>query len=133
MPSVKTNLIIALAIGALTSLVCYAAVMYKSKLGYDDSLDTFGVHGVGGTVGAILTGVFCTTTVNSAGKDGLLYGNPGQVVTQLIGVGATWLFAAVVGGVLLLIVDRITGLRVKSTEEDAGLDLTQHGEEAYAM
>jgi len=124
----------ALAIGALVTAVCYyAVVVLKSKLGYDDSLDTFGVHGVGGTVGAILTGVFCTTSVNSAGKDGLLYGNPGQVVTQLIGVAATWAFAAIVGGLLLFIVDKTIGLRAKSTEEESGLDLADHGEEGYVM
>lgn len=123
----------AVAIGAITGVVCYAAVMYKSKLGYDDSLDTFGVHGVGGTVGALLTGVFCTTSVNSLGKQGLLFGNPGQVVTQAIGVGATWVYAAVVSAILLFIIDKTMGIRVKSTDEEAGLDLTQHGEEGYVM
>jgi len=124
----------ALAIGVITSLVCYFAVIHlKPMLGYDDSLDTFGVHGVGGTVGALLTGVFCTLAVNSAGKNGLLYGNPGQLVTQIIGVAATWAYAAIVSGILLFLVDKLIGLRVKSTEEDAGLDLSQHGEDAYAL
>ncbi|MCC2661076.1 MAG: amt2 [Arthrobacter sp.] len=123
-----------LAIGAITSVICYFAVVsLKPKLGYDDSLDTFGVHGIGGTVGAILTGVFCTTSVNAAGKQGLLYGNPSQVVTQLIGVAATWAFAALVGGILLFIVDKTIGLRVKSTDEEAGLDVSEHGEEGYVM
>ncbi len=124
----------ALAIGAITGVVCYFAVVsVKSKLGYDDSLDTFGVHGVGGTVGALLTGVFCTTSVNSLGKDGLLYGNAGQVWTQFVGVAATWIYAAIIGGLILLVVDKTIGLRVKSTDEEAGLDLTQHGEEGYVM
>jgi Amt family ammonium transporter len=124
----------AIAIGALVTVVCYyAVVVLKAKLGYDDSLDTFGVHGVGGTVGAILTGVFCTTSVNSAGKDGLLYGHGGQVVTQLIGVAATWAFAALVGGLLLFIVDKTIGLRPKSSDEEVGLDLADHGEEGYVM
>lgn len=124
----------AMAIGAIVTVACYFAVVtMKSKLGYDDSLDTFGVHGVGGTVGAILTGVFCTTSVNSAGKDGLLFGNGGQVVTQIIGVAATWAFAAIVGGLLLFIVDKTIGLRAKSTDEEAGLDLADHGEEGYVM
>ena len=124
----------ALAIGALTSVVCYwAVVVLKPKLGYDDSLDTFGVHAVGGTVGALLTGVFCSTAVNSLGKDGLLAGNPGQLLTQFTGVAATWIYAAAASAVLLIIVDKLMGLRVKSTDEEAGLDISQHGEEGYAF
>ncbi len=123
----------ALAIGAVTAVACYAAVMYKAKLGYDDSLDTFGVHGIGGTVGALLTGVFCSTFFNPAGKEGLLHGNPGQVLVQLTGVVATWVYAAVVSLVILWVLDRVLGLRVKPGEEDTGLDVTQHGEEAYAL
>jgi Amt family ammonium transporter len=124
----------AIAIGAITSVVCYFAVVtLKPKLGYDDSLDTFGVHGIGGTVGAILTGVFATKAVNSGGQDGLLYGNPGQVWTQFVGVAATWVFAGILGAILFILVDKTIGMRVKSTEEDAGLDLSQHGEEGYVM
>jgi Amt family ammonium transporter len=123
-----------MAIGALTAVICYFAVVaLKPKFGYDDSLDTFGVHGIGGTVGAILTGVFCTTAVNSAGKQGLLYGNPSQLVTQLIGVAATWVFAAIVGGLLFVIVDKTIGMRVAAKDEEAGLDVSQHGEEGYVM
>jgi Amt family ammonium transporter len=121
-------------IGAITSVICYFAVVsLKPKFGYDDSLDTFGVHGVGGTVGAILTGVFCAKSVNSLSPDGLIYGNSEQLVKQLIGVGATWVFAAIVGGIILLIVDKTIGLRVKSNDEEAGLDVSQHGEEGYVM
>jgi Amt family ammonium transporter len=121
-------------IGAITSVICYFAVVtLKPKLGYDDSLDTFGVHGIGGTVGALLTGVFCSTAVNSAGKDGLLRGHPEQLLTQFIGVAATWVFAIVVGGLILFIVDKTIGLRVKSNDEEAGLDLSEHGEEGYVM
>lgn len=123
----------AIAIGAITSLVCYVAVMYKSKLGYDDSLDTFGVHGVGGTVGALLTGVFCTLAVNSGGANGLVTGNAGQLWIQFIGVAATWVYAGVMGAIVLFVVDKITGLRVKSTEEEIGLDVSQHGEEGYVL
>src|SRR5207248_10021648 len=93
----------AIAIGVLTAAGCYVAVMLKSKGGYDDSLDTFGVHGVAGTIGAILTGVFCSAAVNSAGRDGLIFGHPESVLPQLAGVAATWAFAAVGGGLLLLI------------------------------
>jgi Amt family ammonium transporter len=124
----------AVAIGALAGAACYfAVIVLKAKLGYDDSLDTFGVHGIGGSVGAVLTGVFCLAAVQGASKDGLIAGNASQVVTQLIGVGATWVYAAVMGAVLFLIVDKTVGLRVKSTDEDAGLDITQHGEEGYAL
>jgi len=123
----------ALAIGIITSLVCYVAVIYiKAKMGYDDSLDTFGVHGVGGTVGALLTGVFAVK-VFDVGADGLLAGNPALLLAQFKGVGATWVYAGVVSAILLFIVDKTLGLRVKSTDEDAGLDLSQHGEEGYAF
>ncbi len=114
--------------------MCYFAVMVlKPKLGYDDSLDTFGVHGVGGTVGAILTGVFAIKQFENVGADGLAYGDPGLVIKQLAGVGATWVYAAIVSAVLLFLIDKTLGLRVKSHDEDAGLDLSEHGEEGYAM
>lgn len=128
------NITGALAIGAITAIVCYFAVVtLKPKLGYDDSLDTFGVHGVGGTVGAILTGIFATTTVNSAGQNGLLYGNAGQLMKQLIGVGATWVYAAVVSAILLAIINAVMKLRVEAKNEDMGLDVSEHGEEGYVM
>jgi ammonium transporter, Amt family len=124
----------ALAIGVLAGAICYfAVVVLKPRLGYDDSLDTFGVHCVGGAVGALLTGVFCTVAVNSAGKNGLIYGNPGQVVIQLIGVAATMAYAAVVTFVILKVVDALFGLRVKEQQEEEGLDLSQHGELAYDL
>lgn len=124
----------ALAIGAITAVVCYFAVVsLKAKLGYDDSLDTFGVHGVGGTVGAILTGVFATKAVNSAGQDGLLYGNAKQLMNQLIGVGATWAYAAAVSAILLLIINAVLKLRVEPKDEEVGLDVAEHGEEGYVM
>jgi Amt family ammonium transporter len=123
----------AFAIGAIAAAVCYGAVMWKSKLGYDDTLDTFGVHGVGGTVGAILTGVFCVGAVQSASKDGLLKGASGPLMAQLAGVGATWVFAAVMTAILLFIIDKTMGLRVKSTDEEAGMDVALHGEEGYVM
>jgi ammonium transporter, Amt family len=122
----------ALVIGALASVACYAAVMSKMRLGYDDSLDTFGIHGVGGTVGALLTGVFCTLAVNPDGADGLMFGNAAQMWPQFAGVAATVVYAAVVSAIILFAIDRLLGLRVKSTEEEVGLDLDQHGEEAYA-
>ena len=124
----------AVALGVIVSLVCYfAVVVIKNKFGYDDSLDTFGVHGVGGTVGAILTGVFCLASIQSASKDGLIKGQVGPLLTQLAGVGATWIYAAIVSAILLLVIDKVMGLRVKSSDEDAGLDLSEHGEEGYAL
>jgi ammonium transporter, Amt family len=127
------SVIPAILIGIVGAAFCYVAVVIiKPRLGYDDSLDTFGVHCVGGTVGAILTGVFATAAVNSAGK-GLIDGNPGQVVTQLIGVLATLVYAAVVSFILLKVVDALVGLRVKDQAEEEGLDLSQHGELAYDL
>ncbi|MFM7679699.1 MAG: ammonia channel protein, partial [Roseiflexaceae bacterium] len=94
-------------------------------------LDVFGVHGVGGIIGALLTGVFATTTVNPAGFDGLLYGNPGQLATQAIAVVVVAAYAAVVTFVLLKIIDATIGIRVSEAEEQEGLDASQHGEAAY--
>lgn len=125
------SLIIGLAGGA----ICYFAVaVVKQKLGYDDSLDAFGIHGVGGTWGAIATGLFASTGVNPAGTDGLLYGGgAGPVVTQLIAVGAAWVFAALMTFVLLKVIGAFMKLRVNEDEESAGLDVSEHGERAYAQ
>ena len=125
----------ALIIGFLGGLVCYFAVaVVKAKLNYDDSLDAFGVHGVGGTLGAILTGVFATKAVND-GFDGapmgLLDGNMSQFVNNILGALLTWVLAAVATFIILKIVDATVGLRVDEADELEGLDLTQHGEEAY--
>lgn len=121
-----------MAIGAGVAFVCYFGVnALRPRFGYDDTLDVFGVHGLGGTWGAIATGIFATKSVNPAGADGLLYGNPGQVVTQLIGVGAGWGVAIVGTFVILKLVGLITPLRVTAEEEIAGLDLALHGEVGY--
>ena len=121
----------ALLIGSITSVCCFFAVSLRAKLGFDDSLDTFPIHGVGGTVGALLTGVFATKAVNAAGADGFFAGNPGQIGTQFIGVLATYVFAAVGTFVILKILAQFMELRVISSAEDQGLDIGQHGEEAY--
>ena len=122
----------ALAIGIGAGIVCYAGVnTLKPRFGYDDTLDVFGVHGLGGTWGAIATGIFATKSVNPAGADGLLYGNPGQLLNQLIGVAAGWTVAAVGTFVILKLVSLVTPLRVTEEEEIAGLDLVLHGEVAY--
>lgn len=121
----------AILVGSITSVCCFFAVSLRAKLQFDDSLDTYPVHGVGGTVGALLTGVFATKAVNSAGNDGLLYGNPSLLVTQIIGVVATYAFAAIGTFVILKILGAIMDLRVKPLVEDQGLDINEHGEEGY--
>lgn len=121
----------AILIGSITSVCCFFAVSLRAKLQFDDSLDTYPVHGVGGTIGAILTGIFATKAVNDAGNNGLLYGNPGLVVTQIIGVLATYVFAAVGTFVILKLLSLVMDLRVKSPEEEQGLDINEHGEEGY--
>jgi Amt family ammonium transporter len=120
-------------IGGLAGALCYAACNLKSKLGYDDSLDVVGVHGVGGTFGAIATGLFASKAINDAGGDGLFFGNPGQLWTQIIAVLATYALAIVGTWVILKVVDAIVGLRVSDEDEVVGLDLSQHSETAYAL
>ena len=120
------SIIIGLAAGA----ICYFAVaVVKAKFGYDDSLDAFGVHGVGGTVGALLTGVFARVAIG--GADGLIEGNAGQFVNNALGSALTWVFSGVATFVILKIVDALIGVRVSSGDESIGLDISQHGEEAY--
>lgn len=122
----------ALLIGAITAFVCFFAISYKVKVGLDDALDTYPVHGVGGTVGAILTGVFATKLVNSAGDNGLLYGNPSQVLKQLGAVVVTYILAAIGTFMLMKILEATIGLRLKPEAEYQGLDINEHGEEGYA-
>ncbi len=122
-----------IVIGFLGGGLCYAGVLLKDKLRYDDSLDAFGVHGVGGIFGALITGVFATKAVNAAGQDGLLYGNPGQLKTQFIAVSVSVLYAVVVTYVILKVIDATMGLRVDRNDEIEGLDSVIHGEEGYAM
>jgi Amt family ammonium transporter len=124
----------AIAIGLVAGALCYSAVMMKPKFGYDDSLDVVGVHGVGGIWGALATGLFATTAINSAGADGLFYGGGAALlVKQLIAVGATILFAVVGTAVILFMVKALVGLRPSEQEERMGLDLSQHSESAYAL
>lgn len=121
-----------LIIGAVAGGLCFAAVMVKSRLGYDDSLDAVGIHGVGGTWGALATGLFASKAINAAGNDGLFFGNPGQLWIQFVAVLATWVLAFVGTLVILKIVDWTMGLRVSDEEEQLGLDLSQHDERAYS-
>ncbi|HEV8615343.1 MAG TPA: ammonium transporter [Methylomirabilota bacterium] len=122
-----------IVIGAVAGALCYFACNLKSRLGYDDSLDVVGVHGVGGTWGALATGLFASKAINEAGADGLFYGNPGQLWTQLIAIGATIVLAVVATYVILKIVDALVGLRVSQDDEVSGLDLSQHSETAYVF
>ena len=124
----------AIAIGAVVSVVCWLSVTkMKARLGYDDTLDAFGVHGIGGIWGALATGLFATTSVNSAGANGLFHGQPGQLLTQAIAVGATIVYSAVGTYVMLKVVDVVVGLRVTERDEAIGLDLTQHREAGYTV
>jgi Amt family ammonium transporter len=124
--------IAALLIGAITATACFFAVSLKAKLQFDDSLDTFPVHGVGGTIGAILTGIFATKAVNSAGADGLLAGNATQVLTQIEAVAITYVLAALGTIVILKVLSAVFGgLRVHPDAEFQGVDIHEHGEEGY--
>ncbi|HEX8825900.1 MAG TPA: ammonium transporter [Archangium sp.] len=120
-----------LAIGLISGVVCYGAVLLKEKLHYDDALDAWGVHGVGGLLGALLVGVFAQASLNPAGADGLLHGNPGLLGKQALAVLVVGAYTAVVTLGLLKLVDKVIGLRVSEEEERMGLDSTQHGEAAY--
>lgn len=121
----------AIIIGIIGGILCSMACSLKPKLGYDDSLDVVGVHGVGGTWGAIATGLFASKAINSAGNDGLFFGNPGQLWIQIVSVIATWALAVIGTYILLSIVKAVMGLRVEIDEERMGLDLSQHNERAY--
>lgn len=124
----------AIFIGLLVSVFCYIAVsVIKPKLGYDDSLDAFGVHCIGGIWGALATGLFATKVINSAGNDGLFYGNPALFIIQLKTVAITIVYSAVVTFIIYKIVDMVIGVRVDDKEEAMGLDLTQHHEQAYTV
>ncbi len=121
----------AILIGFVGGLVCYGGVLLKSRFGYDDALDVVGIHGAGGTWGALATGVFASAAVN--GVDGLVYGNAYQLWVQLLSVVAAWGFGYVAGRVLLYAVDKLVGLRVRPEAEDVGLDISEHNERAYQI
>jgi Amt family ammonium transporter len=132
----------AMLIGLAAGVGCFLMVIFvKGLFGYDDALDAFGVHGAGGTIGAVLTGVFATRYVNPIFKDpqgqplpvGLLDGNPSQIGYQLVGIAMAWAFALVGTVVLLKVTDLLVGVRASEDQEIEGLDLTEHGEEAYNL
>jgi Amt family ammonium transporter len=112
-------------------VICYYCMLFRMKRGIDESLDVWAVHGMGGTWGALGTGIFASAAINSAGADGLLLGNALQLARQFAGVAVVWVFAFGVSWVLGKIVDVTVGLRVSRTEETVGLDISQHGERAY--
>ena len=125
----------AILIGITVGIACYFAVaVVKTKFGYDDSLDAFGVHGVGGTTGALLTGLFAQKIINAGGNNGLLFGNPSLLKIQFIAVAVTMAYSFTVTFILLKIVDAVVGgLRVEENDEIIGLDITQHEENAYTL
>jgi Amt family ammonium transporter len=127
------NITGALCIGIAAGIIPFFAVAYlKPKLGYDDTLDAFGIHGVGGTIGAVLTGVFADPAINELGK-GLLYGNPGQLWTQILASLITFGYSAIATAIIFLVIKVTVGLRVDEEEEVMGLDESQHGERAYNL
>ncbi len=121
----------ALAIGLGGGVLCYSAIMLKGRFGYDDSLDVVGVHCVGGTFGALATGLFATTAVNAAGANGLFYGNPKLFLLQVLTVVVVLAYSFGVSFVLLKVLDKVMGLRVSKEDELMGLDLSEHGEAGY--
>jgi len=128
------SVIPAIIIGIFVSLFCFLMVaIVKPKLGYDDSLDAFGVHGIGGILGALATGLFASKAVNAAGANGLFFGNPKQFLIQLIAVGVTIGYTLIATTIIYKVVDWVVGMRVVEKDEVIGLDLTQHNENAYTL
>lgn len=125
------GLLPAMLIGFIGGLVCYGGVLLKIRLGYDDALDVVGIHGLGGTWGALATGLFASAAIN--GVDGLFYGNPAQLWIQLVSIIATWAYVYIASRVILVLVDRLLGLRVTPDAEFAGLDLNEHNERGYSL
>lgn len=123
----------ALLLGVLVGIICYTAVSLKPRFAYDDALDVIGVHGVGGTFGALFTGFFATTLINPAGANGLFFGHPGQVGIQALSVVCAWIYSFVVTFIILKVLDLVMGLRVDEEEESIGLDLSQHDEVGYTF
>src|SRR5208337_2201853 len=124
----------AIVIGVFVSIFCFLMVAFvKPALGYDDSLDAFGVHGIGGIWGALATGLFATKLINPDGANGLFFGNPKQLLVQAAAVAVTVVYSFVATVVIFKVVDWILGMRVDEKDEIMGLDLTQHNENAYTL
>lgn len=122
----------AMFIGAAAGIACYFAIVWKGRFGYDDSLDVVGIHGVGGILGIVATGLFASKAINAGGADGLLLGNPGQLGVQMVTAVAVTIFSVVGTFMILKVMDGLTGLRIPPEEEATGLDLSQHNERAYS-
>jgi Amt family ammonium transporter len=123
----------ALIIGLAAGAICYLSLNMKTKIGYDDSLDAFGVHGVGGFLGTFATGIFASTLINPSGSNGLLFGNHQLFLSQLTGVGVTAVYSFIATVIILKGIDALIGLRINNDEELHGLDISQHGESGYSM
>ncbi len=123
----------AVVIGGLAGVICYGGILLKTRLGYDDSLDVVGIHGVGGTWGALATGLFASTSVNANAANGLFFGNPYQLWIQFVSVVASMAFAFVMTLIILKVVKALTGLRVSEEEEMKGLDISLHNETGYTF
>ena len=123
----------AIIIGLVAGAICYYAVNLKTKLGYDDSLDVVGVHGVGSTWGMMAAGLFASKAINAAGNNGLFFGNPALLGVQALGIVSIWLYSFVVTFIILKVLDWTMGLRVSEEQEINGLDLSQHGEAGYSL
>jgi ammonium transporter, Amt family len=122
----------ALIIGLAAGAICYVSLNMKTKLGYDDSLDAFGVHGVGGFVGTFATGIFASTLINPAGSNGLLFGSHQLFVSQMTAMAVTAVYSFIATVILLKIIDKFIGLRIDQESEQHGLDISQHGESGYS-
>ena len=122
----------AIVIGGFAGILCYFAVVWKGRMGYDDSLDVVGIHGVGGVFGILATGLFASKAINAAGADGLFFGNAGQFGIQAIMVCVVALFSLIGTWIILRVVNAVVGLRVSPEDESTGLDLSQHNERAYS-
>lgn len=123
----------AIVIGGLGGMICYGGVILKSKLRYDDSLDVVAIHGLGGTWGALATGLFASKAVNPAASDGLFFGNPGQLGVQFLSVLATIVFAFVMTLIILKVVDWVAAIRVSDEDEERGMDISLHDEKGYSF
>ena len=122
----------ALIIGLAAGAVCYVSLNMKTKIGYDDSLDAFGVHGVGGVLGTFATGLFASTLINPAGSNGLLFGGHQLLASQMTAVGVTAVYSFIASVILLKLIDKFIGLRIDQESELHGLDISQHGETGYS-
>jgi len=123
----------ALFIGLAAGAVCYAALNMKSRFGYDDSLDAFGVHGVGGFLGTFATGLFAQTLINPAGNNGLFFGNHKLLISQMLAILITAAYSFIMTAIILKAIDKTLGLRVDEESEESGLDISQHGESGYSF